>query len=369
MVTCAWRDGGGRAWIRLAASVALATLPACAEVPVVEDQPGYHLVTEEIWSGGDLMLVSPSFQGMIATVRAVIDGDTFPTVYRHADTVVFRPTIARSGTYSITVVPTVLPEADSPDQVTIRGFHSCYAGPSITGFVLPWPRGSAEPTFVADGAESAVIVNARTGTARAAVPDSQYFPGRGHGPGFSYDPSAVVLMDTRVTPDVRNTTCEWRLTPTPEVRECIGVTSTYSIALAGPNKWVDARHHLTWRYWDPDSTAFQLEEPDGLALSPRGDFVIVSGAHADGQLVIPVSDEPAFRIPVLVSAEAPAAFSPDGDTVYMAGWTEFGHGTAHLVALDLARPTEPLAQVVLGEWDPLDVAVDPLAPFLYIISA
>ena len=97
--------------------------------------------------------------------------------------------------------------------------------------------------------------------------------------------------------------------------------------------------------------------------------MIVSGAHADGQLVIPVSDEPAFRIPVLVSAEAPAAFSPDGDTVYMAGWTEFGHGTAHLVALDLARPTEPLAQVVLGEWDPLDVAVDPLAPFLYIISA
>ncbi len=352
----------------LSTGAVAAGVMACGEVPFAQDPlPGYTLLTEEVWSGGEIVLVSPRFQQMHDSIRLVIADDTLPEAHRAGDTVKFRADSILSGTYPIAVVPFVPPTLESLAEVAVRGFQACYPGPLMSGFALPWPRGSVEPTFVADGAESAIIANARTGLGRSAVPEEQHRPGWGMGPGPAYDPSSVVLSGTRATPDAPDSSCVWQLHPTPERGECIGRNAGYNIALVGPGKWVIATHHFTERTWTDDSLYF-LEEPNAIALSPRGDFLVVSGASDDGQLVFPVADEPALHIPALYRAEAPAVFSPDGDTVYMAGWVKFSDFVSTLVVVDLARPSEPIRSREIGPVIPIDIAFDMAAPYLYVVT-
>jgi len=361
--------------VALSFAVALASLLAgCGEAPSGQGAPrGYYLVTEEIWSGAELVLLSPDFQGLRETVRIVVDGDTFPSVYRHADTVVFRPTTLRSGTYDLAVLPAMPPAENSRDQVTIRGFGACYEGPPMSGYPLAWPDRDLLSTFLADGTESAIIVDAAAGQSRPAVPPAAHRPGVGTGPGWAYEAFSVVLTGTEfeVPGAVLDSTCLWRLEPNAQRGECRPEYSRYRLALVGPGKWVFATHHYTSRtYGDWATREQELESPDGLTVSPRGDYVVVSGSHDDGQLLVPVADSmPIVRIPFLWKSEAPAAFTPDGDTVFMAGFQEHRDTVMTLVVFQVDRPTELAAALDLDVAFVGDLAVDPVAPYLYVLHS
>jgi len=185
---------------QLLITVALAAtvLSGCADTPVEQPLAGYELRTTEIWNGGDLVLTSPSIPQIHETIRVVVNGDTFPSVYRRADSIVFRPDVPGSGTYRISVVPALLPVEGSSDVVTIRGMAACYPGPQMSGYPLPWPERYRLSTFVADGAESAIIVDAATGESRPAVPPSTHDPGWGEGPGWTTEPLSVALSGSLV---------------------------------------------------------------------------------------------------------------------------------------------------------------------------
>jgi len=229
----------------------------------------------------------------------------------------------------------------------------------MTGYPLPWPERYRLSTFVADGAESAIIVDAATGQSRLAVPPADYSPGVGAGPGWAYEPGSVALGG-----------CMWRLEPSPERGECPGGSSSYTLAVLGPGKWVFATHHMTFTTFGPSGSlrSFYLEEPDGLTVSPRGDYAIVSGFNDAGQLLIPAAEQDSVRrIPSLRRSEPPATFTPDGDTVYMVGEVHRTGDTAMtLVVLDVARPAAPIAKTELPRASYTDIAVDPAAPYLYV---
>jgi hypothetical protein len=306
---------------------------------------------------------------MRETVHVVIDGDTFPTVHRRADTAVFRPTTVRSGTYPITLVPSVRPAADSPDAVTVRGFAACYHGPPMTGYALPWPERYQLSTFVADGAESAIIVDAATGQSRPAVPPSAHHPGLGTGPGWAYEPLSFVLSGT-LFEGFNDATCLWRLAPSPERGECWGESPRFVSALLGPGMWVIGHSDWTYRTFGPDQhVLLAFATPEGITVSPRGDYAIVSGYSPEGQLLIPVAEsEPVARIPSLIDALAPAAFTLDGDTVYMAGMQQ-GDRNESLVVFKVRSPTHLIATADLGRVGVNDLAVDPVAPYLYVLAS
>jgi hypothetical protein len=344
-------------------------LSGCAETPVEQPLVGYQLRTTEIWNGGDLVLTSPSIPQIHETIRVVVNGDTFPSVYRRGDSIVFRADVPASGTYRISVVPVLLPAQDSPDEVTIRGMAACYPGPEMSGYPLPWPERDRLSTFVADGAESAIIVDAATGESRPAVPPAAHDPGLGMGPGWTTEPLSVALSGSIVNGVA--STCVWRLEPSPEPIDCRGGFSHYTLAQLGPGKWVFADHHWTDLFWG-DTLRFwsRFEGPDGLVLSPRRDYVIVSGLSDEGQLLISAADdEPIVRIPLLRDSGAPAAFTPDGDTVFMIGRAHIGDTVRTLVEFEVTRPTTQIASTVLAEDWYSDIAVDPAAPFLYVLHA
>jgi len=355
---------------RLLSTVALAAtvLPGCAETPVEQPLVGYQLRTTELWSGGDLVLTSPSIPQIHETIRVVVNGDTFPSVYRRGDSIVFRPDVPGSGTYRISVVPALLPVEGSSDVVTIRGMAACYPGPQMSGYPLPWPERYRLSTFVADGAESAIIVDAATGESRPAVPPSAHNPGIGMGPGWTTEPLSVVLSGSIV--DGVTGTCVWRLEPSPEPIECReGAYSRYTLAQLGTGNWVFAGHHHTDVIWgDTTRSTNWLEGPDGLILSPHGDHVIVSGASPDGQLLVSAEQNGRVaRSPFLFSSDAPAAFTPDGDTVFMVGSAEYASPPL-LVVFDPRAPSELIARIDLGTTDASDIAVDPAAPVLYVLG-
>jgi len=161
----------------------------------------------------------------------------------------------------------------------------------------------------------------------------------------------------------------WRFSPTVLVTDSApyltGPADRMWAQLA-PGTWLGTAHHQITIFKDGQVTLRdQLEEGERAVFSPDRSLAVVlttiAAYHVPVLLTAPGTI--AFRLPLL-SAEA-AAFTPDVDTLFAAGYNAFTPGVlSRLVAVDAATGAV-LVQVDSLSRQLWDMVLDPDAPWLY----
>jgi len=170
----------------------------------------YRLLTEEVWGGGDIVLVSPAIPTVRTPISLVLAGDTVPERSRRADTVVFRAP-SSWGSYRLEVLPSLTPAADSKDRVRVYGFSDYAEGPTIVGYVLQVPEVSPVPRVLVRSPDALLLVDLRDMSAADLLSREYLESGWGDcwdyqfGPGRSYRSNFTSLCGGiwQVLPDVR----------------------------------------------------------------------------------------------------------------------------------------------------------------------
>jgi hypothetical protein len=267
--------------------------------------------------------------------------------------------------------------------VDVRGYGGYAEGPPLSGIIQPWPRGSMDPTFLANGPNQLQLIDAATRTVVRAFPDSIHNPltdppsdGRHctRGPGPTYDPDVFILCPepyTRVAYDIGG--------DEPQLVEerCFTDYNDWVYGLIAPGYWLSGSDHYVYRIKCPEGVNWALPldviEPEYIRFSPRGDRTVILGnAHGDGGApVLDADGAIAFRIAEFegVGWVAGAGFSSDGATLYAAMYLSAVGGIT-VLSLD-ATAGARLAQVtplVMPYGGPADLLVDSEGGWVYALA-
>jgi hypothetical protein len=350
---------------RLLLLTAIAGL-ACNDVePAPQIEPFYRLLTEEVWGGGDIVLVSPAVPTVHEPIRAVIGEDTVSATYRRGDTVVFRaPSL--SGTYGVQLLPPIVPAPGSTDAVRVYGFTDYAEGPMVSGWLLPMPTNSPVPQVLAYGPDALLLVDLRWPTAHRLVEYSALgltiHPQRCHGgPGLSYRQGFAVICSAL-----------WQLMPQVQADSRTLVFGPGNHNVVEIDRECEAAAHggLRFSCLTPGGRVYRsYQEGDpwisAWRLSPSGQLVTFDGQYPTG---CPVYDRTGDRLyavgPALDWVFCSMAFSPSGDTLF-AAWSDGGYPW-HLHTVNAANGAL-LATLDFPESVWVDrVVADPVRPWLYV---
>jgi len=357
---------------RAKALVLALCVAAChADRITTEDAPPITFAPHA-WSGGILVLHSLALQGAAE----------LPTVMAGADTLAARRFF---GSDSVQVQ---LPDTNGPialfvrqgggetrsvGSVRVHGFLRAGPGPSVDGSIYPWP-GGANPTALAFQDGRLVKLDLRSNSAAILLPDTGL--GRGQclrsGPRPSAaSPGLIVISQTRgecgpliavplvagiAAPDTGPPPFRWPAAHLGRGRWLLNSKYDFSIVTGSPS--------MGWVSGPP----IPGSQPSGFAVSPRGDRVVPTGCsgYSDG---VPVFDAAgpglAYYLPQTTGG---AAFSEQGDTLFVA--TTSATGYSALLAVDATSGTvlarAPLHVDLAGV---AGVAVDPRGPWVYVAGA
>ena len=339
---------------------------ACIEPAWAPPEPvPVALLTPDVWSGSEAVFASAAFMPDRGLPVVLLNNDTL-VVRRLDDTTVAARLPDLPGTQSLRVLAADV--LDLPIAIELRGFESAGYGPLLSGRlqVLPgWP-----PSVVGSGASSAVVWNLQS-AATTPLPDSLHDPTCSRGVGPSYPPGGVALIPT-CRPDSR--WWSWRLHPQVELVGDSLCGAGHFVAELAPGRVVSVGAHDV-AISLPDSatcTRTFLAGAEGtydVVHSPRGDRAVIiafgypTGYGGTGG--VPVLDvatgQVAYEI-TQIRANPSAAFSADGDTLFVTG----DDAAAETVLLAVrAIDGQPLQSrsLPLQAWA---VAPDPEHPWLYV---
>ena len=326
------------------------------------------LLTPDAWSGGEAVLASAAFRPPSGLPAVLVDCDTL-AVRRIDDTTVAARLPDLPGAHTLRVLATDV--LDLPIDIRLHGFESFALGPLVPGRVQPllgWP-----PAVVGNTLTGAAVWDLRSITAYP-LPDTLHDPTCGWGVGPSYRPAGVVLV-AACGPQQR--WWAWRVRPRLELIEdslCatpnkfvsqLAVGRTLAAASGAGGSVLLTRDSLgcVWTTV-PGSGTYDV------VISPRGDRSVILAYGYGGfgpSEGVPVLDVPtghvAYAIPQITD-DPTAAFSPEGETLFVAGRGESG---VSLVAVR-ADDGQVLYTLPLALGGVLGMAVDPDHPWLFLFA-
>lgn len=334
-------------------------LLACGTMPadVLPANVDVRVLNPIAWPAGKLLIETRALSGR--TDLPELRLDTLSLVVAHVnDSTVSADLPDTSGTFALRFR---YRNATRSGTVTLVGFAGRTEAAPLAGWAAPETPGS--PIVLAAADSNLVRLDVRTGTVvPLAIPHSGSCA---ISPGPSYRDSAVVAQT------VAGTTCAfpkaWSLAPSIAAVDSVRVAAPADRLWAelAPSTWLNNSHHyLTIQKDGGVILQEQLEEGDRLVFSPDRSRALVTTTNARYQVPVLLTGGGtiAFRLP-LVAAQG-AAFTPEGDTLFVAGYRSFTppqlrliavHGTTGSVLADTSSSGALLLAIVL----------DPDAPTLY----
>jgi hypothetical protein len=339
----------------------------------VEGPPVYRLalVETEVWSGGELRVVSPGFAPPNQGLPGVFLGDTALPVRRLDDTTVAARLPLVTGTFPVSA--TAWGGTFPLGQVTLHGFLDARDGPYMSGHAYALPGGA--PRVIANGDSGAVVVDLRYHSIVLSIPDSIHSPdcvnslgptprvgrfafmGRGSGGGCGNPKVWDVLPQLLLVDSFAISWNQW-----------------YTLGQPADRRWIFNRNNtnlfVTCDTAPCARTYFgSADGPDGTTVSPRGDrFIWLPAARVTVYDALTL--DTAFSLGQFGSAWG-SAFSFEGDTLIVA--TGDSAGRPLIVGLRASDgmvlrvlALDSLALPGVAGITPGPVALDPLNPWLYV---
>ncbi|MDH3459295.1 MAG: hypothetical protein OER90_20830, partial [Gemmatimonadota bacterium] len=327
---------------------------------------------DRVWGGGDILVVSPVLR-LVDSLPFLVGGDT---AWSHAiagDTAAVTAPI-NTGAYVVEVVRGDV--AELLGTAAARGYGGAAPGPPLSGIIQLWPRGSADPTFLANGPNQLHLVDAASRTVVRVFDDSIHNPldGDDHctrGPGPTYDANIFILCperSTRVAFDIGTD-------PPVRVEEVCFTDSGYRLAgLIAPGYWLSVFSWVVAPLKCPGSDSWgpylNVEETEIIRISPRGDRTLVLGNnHSDGGAPVLDIGGLVYRIDDFAGsgAEMGAGFSSDGTALYAGMWKAALGGTL-VLKLDATSGTILAQTTLMGMDYPGDLLVDSQGGWVYVLG-
>jgi hypothetical protein len=334
-------------------------LLSCSPMPsdALPDSAEVRVANPIAWPGGQLTLVSGAFSGRSDLPEVRLDA-LMLAVTRVNDSTVTADLPDSSGDFPLHLH---YRNGDRTGSVTLVGFTGRTETAPLSGWAVPETPGS--PVVIAAADSNLVRLDVRTGSVLPlAIPHSGNCA---ISPGPSYRDSAVVAQA------MAGTTCAlpklWTLAPSIAAVDSVALSIPADrvwVELA-PSTWLNTSHHdLTIQQDGQVILREQLEEADRVVFSPDHSRALVTTTNAPYQVPVLLSagGTIAYRLP-LVSAQG-AAFTPDGDTLFVAGYRAFSPEQIRLVAVRAATGGV-LADTSYSGAELLAIVLDPDAPLLY----
>jgi hypothetical protein len=348
-----------------------------------------HLLTEHQWAGGEILIESDDFLRLViyeatddsgtvienrwANLLVLFGEDTLPT--RRFDGTTVAATLPRVANDSRPVTVVMDTRTEAVGDVRAYGFAQLLQGPTVSGHAPQFPRGNPLPQILAQGSDALLVVDLRDMSTQRVLPYSD-LPEDPRiyeqvGPGWSYRPDAAVIMRQL-----------WQFLPVGTVQLLNPdpiVTGRVMVEYA-PGKWFAASNHWT-KFCCPWLDLWGDNFLYDIAISPSGDRVTpigfgtypldpdIPGSPGGNRPGWPVFDGDGE----LLYAVAPsiwmlyggvfAAFSPTGDTLYVAMPSELGSGHE----LQVVRAADgALLRTTWLESNVLGMTADPAGPWIYL---
>jgi hypothetical protein len=350
---------------------ALVALAACHSVSDLED-PAFRVTTDTVWAGGTILLTSEGLVGADTLPLVLVGADTAATVYAAPDTLrVAAPDSA--GVFTVWVgVRGGTPIAVG--EVSVEGgYVGSHVVSEVGGYPLQWPGGDL-PSFLIAGPSGLARVDPRSWLRSTLLPDSIFSQLCINGPGPA--PGGRVAVIGRLPAGCGPLVALRPDAPwiAPDTGPSGGEGGRFAAQL-GPSHWLVAYQHGVLSYYRVAGGPWQLqgdytddmEEPQGIAVSPRGDRAAVL-CRADGTRGIPVftpeSAEPAYWLTRFRDLWA-AQFSDDSDTLFVVADT--GASAAPMIAA--LRASDGTVLRSGPAWPGThNLVLDPGRPWLYLVG-
>jgi hypothetical protein len=381
--------------IRIAAATVSAlvftTLGACQE-PANGPLPDPEITVEPAaqWSGGVVHLVSEAFSTLPpiphhdrwANVTVLLGSDTLD--HWCVDSVSLGVNLPHrvSGEYVIELEIDDGRRANHPVQIVGLRRASYWTDEVLNSYprAVPW----MPPSIVAYGVQSVVMIDLPTGSA-TEIPGLSYDP-KAHqllnDPGPSYHPDRLVID----LPDDEPAPVSWIVRGTAAARDTVVCHPTEKLVYAAvelaqgrclgiwhsPDKgidgsvWTDSTTSIVGPECSLRYRTFRFSSAAGRAI-PVGPTPYECGEdrRTDHWWVFDTTAALAYTLEGLVDVKG-AAFSPDGDTLYVAAMDTADQWSVGVFGARNGTPIESL--VVPGVRYLIDVLPDPVLPYLYVSS-
>lgn len=359
--------------IALVAAVAACTDLPSAVFPPLPSAP-FRLAVAEAWSGGAIRIFSDTT--LPSSLPTVVVAGRVVAVTRVNDT-----TLSAGLPLTVGMVPLVVAGARDTLKtgVTLHGFDAMGTLFGVWGVMAQLPGVPA--VVIGNGATGAVTADLRTGTV-TTYPDSIHSSSCGWGPGVTSDSAHFIFQVPNGPAPCTNS--RWSIMPslarletTPSFPR-VESEDDRVIAELAPRRWLVSENH-DFTLWVCDSGCVNTYEGnlpaaptvpgqiDGVHLSPRGDRVAVDDYYNEGATGIPVIDAQTARVaywkPTMAWSEG-AAFSPHGDTLFIAGGDSATGGQTWMFVLR-ASDGAVLDSVPLAVRSG-DVGLDPAGRWIYV---
>ncbi|HKA59569.1 MAG TPA: hypothetical protein VKD28_13205, partial [Gemmatimonadales bacterium] len=327
---------------------------------VIERQP--FRASRDVWSGSSVTISSAAFAGAAALPAVLLD-ELPLAAHRIDDTTLIAPVPDTPGPHYLRVVAKNVDTASI--IVYLRGFVGHVEGPFLSGRV----ESGRDPRHVfGNGPTSLRRWNIATNKA-IDYPDSLHAVTCTRGVGPSPTAGDLVLLTGGCT---AGTWMVWRPEPLTAT-ETTSVALTDFVAVLRSDRWIVLNGGLFSLVVCESATVCTSEAIAGLVgtdvvRSRRGDRAALlarptspGAGPTNGMPVVDVAGGAvAYRVPALSTVQG-AAFTPDGDTLFLAGDSAGAPALTAVFAADGAR----LATRTLG-LSPCAVAVDGAQRWLYV---
>lgn len=346
---------------------AAALLAGCETTQDPQVWSDLRLPTTQVWSGGEVQLVSTEFAG--STLPSVSMNGNGLSLTRINDSTVAAQLPDGNGVRDLRVELAGFVAVDT--QITLHGFRSAETGPFLSGFLQylapqPWVLGAGDTGLVE--------VDVRTNTVLRQWPDSVHSSDCTWGVGPSVRAGHYVFFGK-----IGNACTHpwvWQYGPTlTRVDSLFGVEDTWSFAEIGPGGTVGGSDdYLTLPVCDSAGCAQDLLINMGGALT--GVTVGRTAGRAIlhslfGWLVDAASGDTLRRITWLLGAPMQhvegVVFTPAEDTAY-ALVSQWGNGP--LPSIWVVDPADGalLDTLIIPDLIGMDLASDPVRPWLYVFA-
>jgi hypothetical protein len=302
------------------------------------------------------------------------------SVYRVDNTTVGLRTLTDAGSYPVFV--SMGSDTATLGPVTLHGYVGETQGPVMSGRAARVnPDSSGDPIVFASGDSGGILLDLTTNTVAGTIPDSITSPDCAMSPGASYRGAGYFTLQGKKGGTCQNA-MSWQVYPRLAIADSISPISNalqwYVMAEVGPKHWFEDNNNHTYAFDCSGASCaqkFWLEGsgPNGVMIDPTGQRFTWTGQDIHGAVLSTATFDTAFALPTSTAMKG-SAFSSGGDTLFFHGalypqsYAEFV-GAARVSDGTVVRRLS-VDSMGLGSGQSVygDVAVDPVNPWLYVLT-
>ena len=337
----------------------------CSDTTALRRPKDFVLVTPDVWSGGEALVMSPAFAAPAGLPLVLLDSDTL-AVQRIDDTTLAARLPDLPGGHTLRVVSSDV--TNTGVTINLNGFHDMSTGPVLEGTTQRW----LQPTQVlGNGPTGLRLWDVYSGTT-FDFPDSLQDIQCTRGVGPSNAAGRVVLFGPPGACQTPSKWFVWSLTPTATRLDSIRPATTRLAAELSPgHHFLASTHTFLLEACDtcPQAT-YAAENPHDVAFSPAGDQAVIIANNFQILLGAPVIDaasaQVSYVVPEMWDVEG-AGFSAGGDTIYLAGLDSTQPQWRPRLVAVRAADGHPLISLT-PDVQPFAVSLDQARPWLYLFG-